>query len=547
MQNPLTKILVVPVYFLVTFCTTIGQNPKIIATKPVQKVISRILTADQLFLTQGTFLLRNNNDYRYLSVNVKDPLPRAGSLVNIWGFLNNPSYQEWQFVLQDNGFYRIKSGSGFFLTQKRALVPTLDPEINEDSQLWEITELNDGFYTLKSKTNKFLVNVDQRRRDGALVGFANTVNGADKQKWHLIKVAGDRRKMTTFIPQTMGFHFPNGFAGVDASYRYGGLCGGMVYSSLDYYNRSRAIPAQNYIPANRTPLQSYIFGRQNDAAMVNQLDKWTELRMNPFGWRDAEFYEWGLQGYNGGRLEELKQLIDAGRPAPLGLYEGGTTNFEGRKSGDHQVLAVGYDVGRYKGDKGKYKQEMKIYIYDPNFPNEMLTLVPDISRTCYFSVEHGQTWRTYFVDKKYSPKTPPEPTAFNANEPEGSIRHIYVTFRTGGDDLRGGNDNVYLTVNYRDGSKQTFNNLNGSARWVDNYDETVPLVLNRPVRKSDITSFTIETTFGGGIGGDNWNLDYFIVTNGGNINIVCANCEGDALKPLFRFTGDQKTYTVMMR
>ncbi len=547
MRKLLIRRLTLVSFYIATLSNISAQTPQIIKVKPVNGYVTRILNADQLFLTQGSFLIRTNKDYRYLSVNANDPSPRAGSLVNIWAYRNSAAYQEWQFVLQDNGFYRIKSGSGLFLTQKRALVPTLDPELNEDSQLWSITELADGFYTIKSKTNKFLVNADTRLRDGALAGFANSVTGADKQKWQLIKVSGDRRKMTSFIPQTMGFHFYNGFYGIDASFRYGGLCGGMVYSALDYYYAHMTIPAQDYIPANRTPLQSYIYGRQNDAAMVNQLDKWTELRMNPFGWRDNEFYEWGLQGYNGGRVEELKKLIDDGYPAPLGLYEGGTTNFAGKKSGDHQVLAVGYDVGRYKGDKGKYKQEMKIYIYDPNFPNEMLTLVPDISRSCFFSVEHGQTWRTYFVDKKYSPKRPPVPAAFNANEPEGSIRHIYVTFRTGGDDLRGGNDNVYLTVNYRDGSKQTFNNVNGSSRWVDNYDETVPLVLNRPVRKSDIISFTIETTFGGGIGGDNWNLDYFIVTNGGNITFVCDNCDDSKPKPICRFTGDRKTYTIDVR
>jgi len=500
---------------------------------------------DEAYLGTGRFIIRTNSDYRYLTI--KEQVPVAGSIVFLWSYAYSPSQQLWRFISKGGDFYKIKSESGLFLTQKRVLVPSMDPETDEDSQLWKLVRLPDGFYTIMSKTNKYLVVTDARRREGALISFANTISNTDAQKWHLIKWSDDGRRMTTFIPATNAFKFANTFEGVDASYRYGGLCGGMVYSSMDYYRARKTIPTQNYIPANRTPLQSFIYGRQNDAAMVNQLDKWTELRMNPFGWRDAEFFEWGLRGNNGGRLEELRQLIDGTNPAPLGLYEGGTTNFSGKKSGDHQVLGVGYAVGRYRGDLGDFKQDLKIFVYDPNYPETMMTMVVDVSRKCFFYVEAPHTWRTYFVDKKYSPKTPPDIMALAANEPDGSIRHIYATFRTGGDDLRGGNDNVHLAVNYRDGSSQTFNNVNGLARWVDNYEETVPLTLNRAVRTTDIINFTLTTTFGGGIGGDNWNLDKFYVTNGGNIRIVCANCEPSARMPLFRFTGDQKTFTIPVR
>lgn len=522
-----------------------AQTPKTVVIAPV-KIATRILTADELYMSQGSFILRINKDYRYLTVNPNAAL-EVGSITNLWQYINDPAKQTWQFIVKDGGFYKIKSASGFFLTQKRVLVPSLDPETNEDSQLWQITELPDGFYTIMSKTNKYIVASDTRNRDGAIVSFANAVTGADNQKWQLIKWTNDGRRTTTFDPSTMGFHFANTFAGIDASYRYGGLCGGMVYSAMDYYRTRKTLPSQTYKPANRTPLQSFIFGRQNDAAIGNQLDKWTELRVNPFGWRDAEFFEWGLQGYGGGRWEELKQLIDAGNPAPLGLYEGGTTDYNGRKSGDHQVLAVAYAAGRYKGDKGAHIQDMKIIIYNPNFPNWIMTLAPDISRKCFFEVEAGETWRTYFVDKKYSPKIPPDINSLAANEPDGSIRHLYATFKTGSDDLRGGSDNVHLTINYNDGSSQTFQNVNGLARWVDNYEETVPLTLDRAISRSMIQSIRLTTTFGGGIGGDNWNLDSFCLTNGGDITIVCVNQQNEDPKPLFRFTGDQKIFTIPVR
>lgn len=497
------------------------------------------------YLETGTFVIRTNRDYRYITI--RDGNLNAGNIVQIEDFNNNLQIQGWKFVSAGGGYYRIKSPSGVCLSQKRLIAATIEPEANEDNQLWRVQENADGFYTLITKTGKYLNYNIPRLKNKQAITFANAADNSNKQQWHLIKMTDDGRVMTSFNPALNGFKFANTFAGVDASYRYGGLCGGMVYSAMDYYRARKPIPTQTFKPANRTPLQSYIYGRQNDAAITNQGDKWLELQMNPFGWRDNEFYEWGLKGTNGGRIEELRSLIDNRNPAPLGYYEGGVTDYEGYKYGDHQILGVGYAMGRYKGDMGKNKQDFKILVYDPNFPGQMLTLVPDISRACYFYVENGVARRTYFVDKKYSPKNPPDISSLAANEPDGSIRNLYLTFRTGGDDLRGGNDNVSVTVNYRDGSKQTFGNVNGGARWVDNYDETVHILLNRAVRKVDIVSFTITTSFGGGIGGDNWNLDWFHVGNGGNIDIVCERCGKDEPKPMFRFTGDNRSYTVMVR
>ncbi|MBS1512561.1 MAG: RICIN domain-containing protein [Bacteroidetes bacterium] len=511
--------------------------------KPLN-IATRILTVDELYLSQGSFIIRTNKSYQYLSVNTATGAPGVGSDVYLTNYNFNDAAQTWKFIPKDGGFFKIQSASGFFLTQKKILLPSLDAETNDDNQLWKLVELPEGFYTIMNKLNKYVIVTDHKYRDGYTVSFQNTVTDQDNQKWQLIKWNNDGRKATRFDPVINGFQFANTFYGVDASFRYGGLCGGMVYSAMDYFRAGKRIPPQTYKPANRTPLQSFIYERQHNAAMENQLDKWTELRMNPFGWRDSEFFEWGLEGNNGGRWQELKQLIDAGNPAPLGLYEGGTTNFAGEKSGDHQVLAVAYFGGRYKGDKGAHRQDIKILIYNPNYPGMVQTLVPDVSRKCFFTVEASQTWRTYFVDRKYSPKAPPDITALAANEPDGSIRHVYATFMTGGDDLRGGSDNVHLTINYTDGTSQTFQNVNGLARWVDNNDETVPLTLNRAISKAMIKNITLTTTFGGGIGGDNWNLDWFVLSNGGNFELVNVNTRSSDPKPLFRFTGDQKVLVI---
>ena len=85
-------------------------------------------------------------------------------------------------------------------------------------------------------------------------------------------------------------------------------------------------------------------------------------------------------------------------------------------------------------------------------------------------------------------------------------------------------------------------------RWVDNSTQTVHLELNRPVRKSDILHFTLQTTFGDGFDSDDWNLDGIIITSGGG-GIVFAQSVADAGSYIFRFSGDQhlQRFTVPVR
>jgi len=68
-------------------------------------------------------------------------------------------------------------------------------------------------------------------------------------------------RMTNFSASLNGFQFVNTFKNdfipaVDA--HTSGLCGGMVYTALDYFNAHMAIPNQDYRPADKTPLHSYI-------------------------------------------------------------------------------------------------------------------------------------------------------------------------------------------------------------------------------------------------------------------------------------------------
>src|SRR5512133_1622483 len=93
---------------------------------------------------------------------------------------------------------------------------------------------------------------------------------------------------------------------------------------------------------------------------------------------------------------------------------------------------------------------------------------------------------------------------------------LSIEINTGSDDLRGGNDNVNLIVLMKSGAQIRFNNLNLSSRLADNstYKSTQILTSGKV---ADISGFRLEATLGGGMGGDNWNLNrltiYGIVNN----------------------------------
>ena len=341
---------------------------------------------------------------------------------------------------------------------------------------------------------------------------------------------------TSFDPAVHGFKFANTFANnmiSEFDVRTDGLCGGMVYAALDYFNAGKPIPQQNYEPTEGTGLRQYIYRRQIES-LASNLDKWAELTINPFGTRNAEFYRWGLDGKPGGRIDELRREIDAGRPVALGLK--GCN--EGCK-GDHQVLAIGYDMGSYQGDFGAGVEQFKIFIYDPNFPGRTMTLMayPAASQFRYREADGSgrrHTWRSWFVNANYHARTPPDVAL--------APRELVLELETGGDDLRGGNDNLHVVALLRDGRELRFENVNNRRRWVNNSWQTVAVPLPDGVEPADIRGVRLETTFGGGLGGDNWNLDRIIAwgrTEAGRANLFDSGRDPPA-KPIFRFTGDSR-------
>ena len=134
------------------------------------------------------------------------------------------------------------------------------------------------------------------------------------------------------------------------------------------------------------------------------------------------------------------------------------------------------------------------------------------------------------------------------------VTQALIVIQTGGDDLRGGSsagDNANVTLDFRGGSITTLN-VNAGKNWANGTTHTVVLRLPAPAPAvSDITGAQISTNFGGGIGGDNWNVN--------KVALVLSFAQGSAVStprpiithtwlnasggPLVRFTGSVHDHT----
>jgi hypothetical protein len=339
-------------------------------------------------------------------------------------------------------------------------------------------------------------------------------------------------RMTRFNPAVHGYNFINTFLNVTgiANITTGGLCAGMVYSALDYYKAATEVPRQTYTPISGTTLHSYLYDR-NMEALGSHIDKWIELHANPFGARNSEFFKWGLQGTGGGRLQELRAKIDAGEPVPLGLK-----SLSANPGEDHVVLAYGYDMGRYTGDLGANQTDLKIFIYEPNYGAQKVTLVPKPDREswCYEERNHRGNevcWRSYFVQFNYGVRAAP-------TLPAGPQKEMLISVQTGGDDLRGGGDNMDAVVTMTNGQTARVTNVNRSQRWIDGSINTFAVSLPAAVGPRDIAHVQFQTAFRGGWDGDNWNVGTVRLEYRQDA-VVQASCETRTSREgTMRHTGD---------
>lgn len=142
------------------------------------------------------------------------------------------------------------------------------------------------------------------------------------------------------------------------------------------------------------------------------------------------------------------------------------------------------------------------------------------------------------------------PTKVYDNTTHVTMRAI---FRTGGDDLRGGNDdnlNISFYVRNNDVPVASYNNVNAKRPWGNNSVRQITKDFPQSVNINDIESVKLVHTGGNGMGADNWDLQEFtIYLNIGGREQLLITKNGSPPLPLQRFTGDyrQRTFPIERR
>jgi hypothetical protein len=256
---------------------------------------------------------------------------------------------------------------------------------------------------------------------------------------------------------------------------------------------------------------------------------------NPFGSLTGGYFHRGIDLADDGQLTALRSRLDAGVPVPIGLFKAGDAGV----GPHHQVLSIGYDLGGYDPADAASAERIRLYVYDCNHPAEVTQLTPDPGACCYRN-QFGESWMTYFVDTKYRAVTPPPVPRPHDPPPAGLVRELTLDIATGADDLRGGKDNCNATVYFADGTHLARPDINRSARWISHCVQTVTLDLERQVAARSVSSVVLQTTFGGGIGGDNWDLAALTVRDATGRRFYAAGA------PLWRFTGENRPYVARL-
>jgi hypothetical protein len=146
----------------------------------------------------------------------------------------------------------------------------------------------------------------------------------------------------------------------------------------------------------------------------------------------------------------------------------------------------------------------------------------------------GTSWTWVFTQSR----TPSSP--INSSTTSTSAR-ISATIITGGDDLRGGNDNVSLTLKFNNSTRSVIiNNINDGAGWANWSEKTV----SKEIRNSaalninDIKSVEVRHTGGGWVGADNWHVDKILINiSKDGMSRLLVDKVG---APIHMFTGDTR-------
>ena len=198
-------------------------------------------------------------------------------------------------------------------------------------------------------------------------------------------------RSTAFIPRRDGYHFSNTNIRWDFNGASGtALCGGMAYSSLDFFHARMTIPGDTTPPAPGTILNEYIQSRQIDA----------------HGFAIPRLFAGLLRDHSalfltGVRMSEsfgaVVGQIDRNQSVPILLV----AVDKPLSTNSHWVVAIGYEMDEAPPDYGGRKCG-RVKVYDSNHPDVDCFLTPD-PQLNRFAHSRGGTYRTYIPNPNYRP------------------------------------------------------------------------------------------------------------------------------------------------
>jgi hypothetical protein len=163
-------------------------------------------------------------------------------------------------------------------------------------------------------------------------------------------------------------NFPKPFGKVDISNSTQGLCGGMVYAVIDYFQAKQKLP-QTELPPSKESDPLFLYLRSRLESSWDPLGNGANyIKFMRHDYPDAD--EGVVQGLGlmKGRSfviardewPKIKADIDANKLSPLGLVQTISYN-PGDIGKNHQVLCYAYELSA---------SNVTLHIYDPNVPKK---------------------------------------------------------------------------------------------------------------------------------------------------------------------------------
>ncbi|MBF6339712.1 hypothetical protein IU450_28035 [Nocardia abscessus] len=226
-------------------------------------------------------------------------------------------------------------------------------------------------------------------------------------------------EFTAFTADNNGFRFANGFVtpitvpgNIIKPPTLSGLCGGMSYAALDYFNAGKPIPTENFtatggLPPTSTPLYRQILERHVASLGLNVVPPFTPLAVPLPGLpipisvlpipADTHNVLQFLKPNTFWTSAQLTQQIAAtiaalrtGRPIPFGLVAA-TSILD-----SHVVVATGYDDAPPDAAVAT-----DFFLYDCRHPMKTCTLrvIPQ-SQSCVLNCPGlpSEPWKAFFVE-----------------------------------------------------------------------------------------------------------------------------------------------------